>query len=123
VPAATLTLGTHTLNASVTDKAGNTGSGVTTFTVTATAESVAVLTTRYIQSSPNYQNLTASQKKVVDALAAVATRAVARIVPTLNSGQKRGLLVAYNAALNTLVRTGWLTQSQATTLSGFAAAL
>jgi hypothetical protein len=123
VPAATLTLGTHTLNASVTDKAGNTGSGVTTFTVTATAESVAVLTTRYIQSSPNYQNLTASQKKVVDALAAVATRAVARIVPTLNSGQKHGLLVAYNAALNTLVRTGWLTPSQATTLSGFAAAL
>jgi predicted extracellular nuclease len=46
-PAWTFTLGTHTLNASATDRAGNTATATTTFTVTVDAASLCRLTTAF----------------------------------------------------------------------------
>jgi hypothetical protein len=48
VPAYQLLLGSHTLSASATDNAGNTGSGATTFTVSVTYASLCSLTTRFV---------------------------------------------------------------------------
>jgi len=122
-PAWAFGAGSHTLSATATDNAGNLGSATATFTVTVTPGSLGALTLQFVQSSARYQALSARQQAAVDALARTATQALVQIVPRLNAKQKEAFVCVYKLALNALVRGGWLTQSQANTLVGFAQTL
>jgi uncharacterized delta-60 repeat protein len=122
-PAYSFGLGSHTRSASATDNAGNTGSGQTSFSVTVTPASLCNLTARFVHGSAAYQSLSARQRVAVDALTAVACQAVAQLDPRLKPKQRQKLLAAYTAAVDGLVRAGWLTPAQGQLLQGFAAAL
>jgi hypothetical protein len=122
-PAYSFALGTNTLTATATDNAGNTGCGQTSFTVVADPAGVAALTARFITSSAAYSALSPQRQRAVDNLIAVATRAVARIAPTLHPAQETALLRIYGQTLVQLERHGWLTAAQVATLTRLAAAL
>jgi hypothetical protein len=120
-PAYTFALGANTYSATAADYAGNTGSGTTTFTVTADPGSVGKLTLAFVQSSPAYRALSPARQAAADRVAALATRALARMSPGLRLAQKTSILRVYQLALAHLVRDGWLTADEAATLSRLAA--
>ena len=122
-PGWTFGAGAHTIQATATDRAGNTGSGSTNFTINVTIGGLCHLTTKFVQSSAKYQSLSPAQKKVVDALAKALCTILDQIVPKLSPAQKQMLIRAYKAGVQALVPPGWLTQTQATTLSNLADAL
>lgn len=122
-PAYTFPLGTNTFSAGATDNAGNSASASTSFTVAVTPTSLGNLGLQFVQGSARYQALSANQQAVVERLADVATRAAARILPDLKPAQKTAFLRAYQAAVAHLARDGWLSQSQAGTLTQLAAGL
>jgi hypothetical protein len=122
-PAYTFGLGTHTLSAAATDEAGNTGTGTTTFTVSADAASVGSLTAAFVHGSPAYAALSPQQQAVADTIMATATRAAGRLAQLAPQSAREGLLRAYDAALAHLVRLGWLTGEQAQLLQSLAASL
>ena len=117
VPAYTLALGAHTLSASATDNAGNTGTGSAGFTVSVTPSSLCNLTTQFIEGSANYQRLSAGQKAAVNKLASAACQQLATITAKLGRLQKALLVAGYRLAAAALVPAGWLTKAQATVLS------
>jgi hypothetical protein len=121
-PAYEFALGENSLSATATDNAGNTGSGTTSFTVTADAASVANLTVRFVRASATYRSLSPRLQAVVDRIAAIATRAVSRLA-TLRPAQRAAFVRGYGAALAHLVRGGWLTPDEAATLSQLASTL
>jgi Tol biopolymer transport system component len=122
-PGWTFGAGAHTLQATATDRAGNTGSGSTSFTVNVAIGGLCQLTTQFVQSSAKYQGLSPAQKKVVDALAKALCNILDQIVPKLSPAQKQKLIQLYKAGVQALVPPGWLTQTQATTLGKLADAL
>jgi hypothetical protein len=122
-PAYTLGLGSHTLNASATDKAGNTGTGSASFSVSVTAGSLCHLTEQFIQGSARYQALSNRSRAAADALLNNACRAVENVSPRLNALQKRIAVMLYDVAVQALSRSGWLTNSQADTLHSLAGSL
>jgi hypothetical protein len=122
-PAYSFALGANTVTSSATDNAGNTGNGQTSFTVVATPASVGNLTVGFVTSSAAFQRLSPRQQMVVTNLARIATGAVARIESNLRPARKAAFLRVYDNALAHLARAGWLTQSQAATLSHLAATL
>ena len=122
-PGWTFGAGAHTIHATATDQAGNTGSGSTTFTINVTIGGLCQLTTKFEQSSAKYQGLSPGQKKVVDALAKALCNGLDQIAPKLSPAQKQVLIRAYKAGVQALVPPGWLTQTQATILGNLADAL
>jgi hypothetical protein len=83
-PAYSFGLGTHTFSATATDKAGNVGSGSTTFTVQVTYASLCALTQQFVTPNPDLgQSLCAK----LSAAAAAAARGDLKA--------KRALLKAY----------------------------
>jgi hypothetical protein len=115
--------GAHTFTRSATDVAGNTGTGSTSFTVTATAAGLCTLTDQFVQSSANYQKLNGLGKAVVNAVVQGACTFLTQIGPTHLPAAKQLFINAYDAAVKGLVSPAWLTQAQATTLVGFAGTL
>ncbi len=122
-PAYSFALGLNTFTASATDGAGNSGNGSTSFTVVADPASIGRLVATFVTGSPAYQSLAQPQQLAVQKLVDVATRAVARIVPTLDPEQKTAFQRVYGDALAHLVRGGWLTAGQAATLKRLAGTL
>jgi hypothetical protein len=122
-PAYSFALGVNTFGATATDTAGNTGHGQTSFTVVVDPQGLARLTVGFVTGSPAYQRLSPREQALVARLADVATRAVARIAPSLRPAQKAAFLRGYDAALAHLVRGGWLTSGQAATLAQLAGTL
>jgi hypothetical protein len=110
-------------SASATDKAGNSGSGSTSFTVSVTGGSLGQLTKQFVQGSAKYKALKQAQKQAVDAVLDGLSRTLAAIVPRLTPAQKAALVNAYKAGVQALVQPGWLTAAQATTLKTLADAL
>ena len=92
-------------------------------TVKVTAAGLIALTLQYAQSSAKYQALTARQKAVVDAVANLAAGVLNRVVPRLTAAQKAALINQYKAEVETLRAGGWLTATQAATLSAAASQL
>jgi hypothetical protein len=121
-PAYSFALGQNTFSASATDAAGNTGTGNTSFTVVADPASIATLAMQFVAGSSTYQSPAPPRQQAVQKLVDLATRAVVRIVPTLDPEQKTAFLRVYGDALARLVRGGWLTAGQAATLTNLAAA-
>ena len=95
--------------------------GATSTLAVVTAQNICNLTKIDIQSSAKYAALTAKQKQAVDALSTGACAIVQAITPKLTAKQKAALVAGYQQALQALTSAGWLTQSQATTLSALAA--
>jgi len=120
--AASLGLGPHTLSATATDKAGNTGAGSTIFTVVATPASLCRLTEQLVRDSAKYGSGGRAQRAVADGLTTVACaalRAAAKAPPPAQAP----LIGIYKAKVSLLAAGGWLTPGQATTLRSFADAL
>jgi hypothetical protein len=123
VPAYTLGVGVKTLQASATDRAGNTTSASTRCSVVVTVASLCTLQTQFVQGSANYAKLTSTQKAAVNSTLALLCQTLGKIVPGLTPTQKANLLARYKQGLDALVQSGWLTASQATILLNLARAL
>jgi hypothetical protein len=121
MPAYTLPVGSSTLTATVTDKAGNTGSASTYVMLTVTPNSLCLLTKQFIQASARYQSLTLAQRAQIDQLANYLCNHLASI--QLTPTQKLLFVKYYDAGVAALVPGGWLTQTQATILIKLANAL
>ena len=115
--------GSHTFTRTASDVAGNTGSGSTSFTVSATASDICTLTDRFVQGSAKYQALNPLGKAVVNIVVQGACAFLLQVGPAHLPSAKQGFVNAYDAAVKALVSPGWLTQAQATALTGFAGAL
>jgi choice-of-anchor C domain-containing protein len=122
-PAYTLGLGSHTLSASATDQAGNTGEGSTSFSVTVDAASLCRLTAQLVHGSARYQAAPPRARARVDACTTRLCGILAQIGPELTHRQRKALLGAYGKGLDRFAAAGWLTVGQAATLRSLAAAL
>jgi len=122
-PAWSFGAGPHTVSASATDNAGNTGHGSATFTVTVSSAGLCALTGRFVDGSAKYAALKPVQKAAVDVLVKVGCSLLTPVGPNLSPAQKKAFVNAYDDAVQALVKPGWLTQAQATTLKGLAGAL
>jgi WD40 repeat protein len=123
VPAYTLAAGSHTLSASATDHAGLTSTASTSFTVSVTPASLCTLTTQFVEGSANYQKLSAKQQATINALATAACTTLNTITTKLPAAAQAVLIGLYKLAINALVAPGWLTNTQATTLTTLATTL
>jgi hypothetical protein len=83
-PAYSFGLGTHSFSATATDKAGNVGTGSTTFTVQVTYASLCALTQQFITPNPDLGQSLCAQLSAAEAAAARG-----------NLKAKRGALKAY----------------------------
>jgi hypothetical protein len=112
--------GAHPLSAQALDKAGNTGSASTTFTVTVKPADLATLTTQFVTGSAKYKSANSLTKLVVTALVSIPAKVVLGLAPTAKPAAKAQLLALYKSELARLVSSGYLTASQQSTLLGFA---
>ena len=115
--------GPHTLNAGATDRAGNSGSVSTTFTVNVTPGALSSLTKQFVQGSARYQALRPAQRAAVDAIVTVTCNFLLNIGPRTAPALEAQLINAYRQAVQALVQPGWLTASQAATLKTLANAI
>jgi hypothetical protein len=116
------TLPVHGLVA--TDNAGDSSQPATTsFTVRVTTTSLCELTKQFIESSAKYRALTPAQKAAVDPLAEAVCQTLAEIVPSLSPAEKARLVRIVDLGIDALLRPGWVTGSQATTLKTLVNAL
>ena len=122
-PGWSLGAGPHALTATETDKAGNTGTGSTTFNVTVDAASLCALTGQFVAGSPSYQALKPSARPIVDALVQVDCAVLTSIGPRLLPAQKQAFINAYDQAVRALAQSHWLSFSQADTLVALAGVL
>lgn len=120
-PAYRYPLGSHTLSATATDRAGHSTRASTTFTVTVTKGSLCGLTKQFMQGSAKYAALSPTQRAKTDQLLTTVCAQVTAISGT--STQKQSAITAYKRGVDALVSLGWLTASQGTTLKTLAAAL
>jgi uncharacterized protein YjiK len=122
--AASLGLGSHTVTATATDHAGNTGTASATYTVIATAGSICTLTQRYADGSAAFGRMNRLQKAVSDALVSGSCQLLLNGITTRTPALIKKLEVSlYTALVNGYAKSGWLTTAQARQLAGFAAAL
>ena len=84
---------------------------------------VCTLTKEYVDGSASYQKLTPVQQKVVDALVTAACTFLTQIGPNLLPSQKQAFIRDYDNSVQALVKKGWLTQTQSSTLQSLANAL
>ena len=105
----TFAIGSNTVSRSVQDRAGNTRTASTSFTVRVTAASLCTLTRQFVRGSARYQTANASQR-------AVAELALTAGCAALNARQ----VSLYRAAVTSSATGGWLTAEQATTLRALA---
>lgn len=122
-PAWSFGAGSHTLSASATDNAGNTGTGSATFTVSVRSADLCTLTGRFVDGSTKYGALKPVQKAVVNLLVKMGCSFLTSVGPNMKPAQKQAFINAYDNAVQVLVKPGWLTQAQATTLQGLAGAV
>jgi hypothetical protein len=115
--------GSHTLAAHATDKAGNTTSTSTSFTVAVKPADLAKLTTQFVTSSAKYQSSNAVTKLVVMKMVSVATAAILKLTPNTKPAVKAALIAVYKTELAALVAGGYLTPAQQATLVALAQAI
>ncbi|AYG04219.1 SdiA-regulated domain-containing protein [Gryllotalpicola protaetiae] len=122
-PAWSFGAGSHTLAASASDAAGNVGKASADFTVTVASGDLSKLTTQWVQSSAKYKSSNVIVKLVATVLVAAVSSALLAFNPKASASAKAARVSAYDAAVRSLASAGWLTSSQAATLTGLAAAL
>lgn len=114
--------GSHAYSATALDRAGNAGGGSTTFTVQVTFGSLCVVTKRFIETSPRFIALPPGQQALWDQAANWLCQSLAS-AKLANPAERARLIAGYQAALPILVRYGFLTPAQASTLLGLSKAL
>ena len=119
-PAWTFGPGGHTVAAAATDKAGNSDTMSTTFTITATPADLCALTVQFVQSSAAYTALNPIRRALVTSVAQSACAIVSQVTPKLSTIAKARLVNQYGQFVETLRTQGWLSAAQATTLGTFA---
>jgi hypothetical protein len=122
-PAYTSNIGLNTLSVSATDNAGNASQASVTFTVTGTAMSLLNLTAQFVETSSRYISSPPAQQAVVRALVTLVEKCLSGILPGLNPKQKAALISTYETDVAALVKSGWLTGSQAAVLDKIAVTL
>ena len=122
-PAWSFGAGSHTLTASATDAAGNVGQASAAYTVTVASGDLTKLTTQWVQGSAKYKSSNVIVKLVATVLVAAVSSALLSFNPKANASAKAARVSAYDTAVRALASAGWLTSSQASTLTGLAAAL
>lgn len=88
-----------------------------------TPASLCTLTTQFVEVSTNYKKLTAKQQAAVNALAAGACTILNDITTKLPAAARAARVTLDKLAIGELVPSGWLTSTQATTLTTFATSL
>jgi probable HAF family extracellular repeat protein len=117
-----LPLGSNTRTTTATDKAGDTRTASTTFTVTAglpnkpTPSSVCLLMQKDVQGSAKYAALSPFNRFYVDIVTTLACSWVKAIAPSMSPTQKASLLASFKSSVTSLLAGGWITADQATTL-------
>ena len=119
-PAYEFAIGSTNRTTTVTDKAGNSATVSTGFSVAVTPASLCNLTKRLVQGTARYQALPANLRKAVDALASTACSHANGCTAKLSVSQKKALVALYKTALVALQKPGWLTASQTNLLSNLA---
>ncbi len=122
-PASSFPVGLSTVSATVADRAGNTGTGSTSFTVAVTPGGLCLLSKQFVQSSLKYLALPPVLRAAIDALATALCRKLDAVVPLLKPAQKAALIAAYKSSVAALASLGWLTPAQAATLNSLASTL
>jgi hypothetical protein len=116
-PAYRLGIGAHTISAIATDKAGNTGSGSASFSVTVTTASLCRLTKQFLQGSN--RQAASIEDRSADVLTATCRRLISTGGPA--SRERRAELIAlYEEALAPPIRSGLLKPGQAAVLAALA---
>jgi len=116
--AMSLGLGPHTLSATATDRAGNTGAGSTTFTVVATPEALCRLTRQLVRSSVRYQTGSRADRAVAEGLTTSAC--IMLHVFSEQRSERRERVRAYKLLVSTLESRTYLSATQAATLKSYA---
>lgn len=119
-PAYEFAVGANTVSTTVGDRAGNTASATTTFTVAVTPSSLCNLTRQFVEGTARYRALSKTARRVVDKLAATACKHADGCSAKLGASQKRKLVAAYKTAVSALRAPGWLTPAQADLLTRLA---
>ncbi len=83
-------------------------------------QNLASVTLQYVQGSAKFKALPVSQQKVIEALASQATTYLGQITPRLTHAQTTKLVAAYKQGVAVLASSGWLTATQANTLTSLA---
>ena len=122
-PAWSFGAGAHTLSATATDRAGNTGSGSTTFTVAVTAEGLCALTTSFTHESARYQARRERQRAAVDSVTRAVCATVTAIAPRHNPALRRVVIAVFQLHVTHLARGGWISAGHAATLTDLARSL
>jgi hypothetical protein len=122
-PAYSFPLGPNSLSASATDVAGNIGGGSSTFTVQVTSESLCMLTSQFIESSPTFLSLSPQAQRRWDRFAQRTCEIFDQGEGQHGPDDKAEKVKAYKKALTHLVDNGLLTPAQAATLLSLARAL
>jgi hypothetical protein len=81
------------------------------------------LTGQFVDASARYGALKPLGRALVDLQVRTGCSFLTSVGPTLRPAQKQAFINAYDGVVQALVGPGWLTQAQATTLKGIAAAL
>ena len=121
VPAFTLPVGTSSVTATATDRAGNTGRASAVVTLNLTTNGLCLLTRQFIQASAKYQSLPTRQRSEIGRLTTNLCTRLAAI--QLTPAQKVLFIRVYDDGVAALVPAGWVTPSQATLLTGLASCL
>lgn len=119
-PAYTFGVGSHTYSATATDRAGNSASATVTFTVSVARTSVCRLAKQFVQSSAKYRSLPTGRRGDENGVANGLCEKLESIESRLKPERKRALLKAFALQATAFVRAGWLTASQADTLTALA---
>ena len=84
---------------------------------------LSTLTTQFVTGSAKYQSSGTLTRVVVAALVSVASNALLDFIPSANPAVRAKLVATYKQTVQALVSGGWLTVSQAATLTGLASAI
>ena len=119
-PAWTFGPGAHTLVAAATDKAGNSDTMSTTFTITATPVDLCALTVQFVRSSAVYTALNPLRRALVTSVAQSGCAIVSQVTPKLSTIAKARLVNQFVQFVETLRTQGLLSAEQTTALGTFA---
>lgn len=121
----TLALGSHTITAAYTGTPGFAGSGSNRVTqvVEETPAGLCQLTVSDVENGPKYLALPAAQRLAINRILTGLCNQLGTITPQLTAHQLALLIAAYKTAVLGLSSTGWLTATQASTLTFLASHL
>ncbi|HEY6202932.1 MAG TPA: hypothetical protein VI056_07795 [Candidatus Limnocylindria bacterium] len=118
-PAYGFALGANEFSASATDRAGNTATASTSFTVRVNTESLCELTRQFVRSSAKYAALPSADRAEIHG---PSTALCAKLAATAKTDVP-AVIAAYGHGVDNFASQGWLTSAQASVLKSLASHL